>query len=128
MSHCYKSSISAFLVINFLLMITNCRHNKALVNALSNPAPGTNDLYFRTKYSQSTIGQFKACLWKQWWTYWRSPDYNLVRYSFTLFTALLLGTIFWKIGQNRYVYSSADNNHQLPKARVSFMPLQEQCY
>ncbi|KAH7684878.1 Xenobiotic-transporting ATPase protein [Dioscorea alata] len=77
------------------------QRNKALVNALSNPAPGTNDLYFRTKYSQSTIGQFKACLWKQWWTYWRSPDYNLVRYSFTLFTALLLGTIFWKIGQNR---------------------------
>ncbi|EEE65874.1 hypothetical protein OsJ_21675 [Oryza sativa Japonica Group] len=74
------------------------KQNKVLVNQLSQPEPGTSDLHFPTKYSQSTIGQFRACLWKQWLTYWRSPDYNLVRFSFTLFTALLLGTIFWKIG------------------------------
>ncbi|URD80069.1 Pleiotropic drug resistance protein [Musa troglodytarum] len=75
--------------------------NKALVGELSKPAPGTNDLYFPTQYSQPTWGQFKACLWKQWWTYWRSPDYNLVRFFFTLVTALLLGSIFWRIGQRR---------------------------
>ncbi|KAK3130632.1 hypothetical protein QOZ80_6BG0495930 [Eleusine coracana subsp. coracana] len=74
------------------------KQNKVLVNQLSQPEPGTSDLYFPTKYSQSTIGQFKACLWKQWLTYWRSPDYNLVRFFFTLFTALLLGSIFWRIG------------------------------
>ncbi|KAJ0964794.1 hypothetical protein J5N97_025932 [Dioscorea zingiberensis] len=78
-----------------------CQRNKALVNELSKPAPGTKDLYFSTKYSQSTIDQFKACLWKQWWTYWRSPDYNLVRFFFTMVTALLLGTIFWKVGHKR---------------------------
>ncbi|KAL6876399.1 hypothetical protein ACP4OV_012971 [Aristida adscensionis] len=74
------------------------KQNKVLVSQLSHPDPGTSDLHFPTKYSQSTIGQFKACLWKQWLTYWRSPDYNLVRFSFTLFTALLLGSIFWRIG------------------------------
>ncbi|KAJ0964795.1 hypothetical protein J5N97_025933 [Dioscorea zingiberensis] len=74
------------------------QRNKALVNELTMPAPGTEDLYFPTKYSQSTFEQFKACLWKQWWTYWRSPEYNLVRYFFTLVTALLLGTMFWKVG------------------------------
>jgi hypothetical protein len=74
------------------------RQNKVLVNQLSQPEPGTSDLHFPTEYSQSIIGQFKACLWKHWLTYWRSPDYNLVRFSFTLFTALLLGSIFWKIG------------------------------
>ncbi|CAL9131904.1 unnamed protein product [Musa acuminata var. zebrina] len=77
------------------------QRNKALVSELSKPAPGTNDLYFPTQYSQSPWGQFKACLWKQWWTYWRSPDYNLVRFVFTLLTALLLGSIFWRIGQKR---------------------------
>ncbi|XP_072984475.1 ABC transporter G family member 42-like [Typha latifolia] len=77
------------------------QRNKGLVNELSKPAPGTSDLYFPSKYSQTTFGQFKACLWKQWWTYWRSPDYNLVRFFFTLFTALLLGTIFWKVGNRR---------------------------
>ncbi|VAI77408.1 unnamed protein product [Triticum turgidum subsp. durum] len=76
------------------------KQNKVLVSQLSRPEPGTSDLYFPTEYSQSIIGQFKACLWKHWLTYWRSPDYNLVRFSFTLFTALLLGSIFWKIGTN----------------------------
>ncbi|CAL9041826.1 ABC transporter G family member 42 [Musa acuminata AAA Group] len=74
------------------------QRNKALVGELSNPASGTNDLYFPTQFSESSWGQFKACLWKQWWTYWRSPDYNLVRFFFTLVTALLLGSIFWRIG------------------------------
>ncbi|XP_031120033.1 ABC transporter G family member 35-like [Ipomoea triloba] len=74
------------------------QRNKELVKELSTPPPGANDLYFATQYSQSTWGQFKSCLWKQWWTYWRSPDYNLVRYFFTLVAALLVGTIFWNIG------------------------------
>ncbi|XP_010267164.1 PREDICTED: ABC transporter G family member 36-like [Nelumbo nucifera] len=77
------------------------QRNKALVKELSIPPQGAKDLYFSTQYSQSTWGQFKSCLWKQWWTYWRSPDYNLVRYFFTLACALMLGTIFWKIGTER---------------------------
>ncbi|KAF8400894.1 hypothetical protein HHK36_014197 [Tetracentron sinense] len=77
------------------------QRNKALVVELSTPSPGAKDLYFPTQYSQSQWGQFKSCLWKQWWTYWRSPDYNLVRYFFTLAAALMLGTIFWQVGTKR---------------------------
>ncbi|KAB2008040.1 hypothetical protein ES319_D10G071300v1 [Gossypium barbadense] len=77
------------------------QRNKALVNELSTPPPGAKDLYFATQYSQNTLGQFKSCFWKQWWTYWRSPDYNLVRYFFTLITALLVGSIFWQVGTER---------------------------
>nr|CAN76184.1 hypothetical protein VITISV_033076 [Vitis vinifera] len=77
------------------------QRNKALVKELSTPPPGAKDLYFLTQYSQSIWGQFKSCIWKQWWTYWRSPDYNLVRFSFTLAAALLVGTIFWKVGTKR---------------------------
>ncbi|XP_050230912.1 ABC transporter G family member 29-like [Mercurialis annua] len=75
--------------------------NKALVKELSTPPPGASDLYFASKYSESTWGQFKSCIWKQWWTYWRSPDYNLVRFFFTLIAALVVGTIFWKVGAKR---------------------------
>ncbi|KAF9615291.1 hypothetical protein IFM89_022618 [Coptis chinensis] len=82
------------------------QRNKALVKELSNPAPTAKDLYFATQYSQSTWGQFKSCVWKQWWTYWRTPEYNLVRFFFTLATALLLGSIFWSVGTKRD--SSAD--------------------
>ncbi|KAL2539206.1 ABC transporter G family member 29 [Abeliophyllum distichum] len=75
--------------------------NKALVKELSTPSPGAKDIYFPTQYSQSTLNQFKSCLWKQWWTYWRSPDYNLVRHFFTLACALVVGTIFWRVGTKR---------------------------
>ncbi|KAG6669262.1 hypothetical protein I3843_01G223600 [Carya illinoinensis] len=77
------------------------KRNKSLVKELSTPRPGAKDLYFSTKYSQSIWGQFKSCFWKQWWTYWRSPDYNLVRFFFTLASALMVGTIFWKVGTKR---------------------------
>lgn len=75
------------------------QRNKALVKDLSIPPPTIKDIYFPTQYAQSTWGQFKACLWKQWWTYWRSPDYNLVRFFFTLAAGLMVGIIFWKVGK-----------------------------
>ncbi|KAG5572715.1 hypothetical protein H5410_062481 [Solanum commersonii] len=51
----------------------------------------------------SSWGQFKSCLWKEWWTHWRSPNYNLVRFFFSLAAALMVGTIFWKVGSKRSV-------------------------
>ncbi|KAK0597509.1 hypothetical protein LWI29_026043 [Acer saccharum] len=73
----------------------------APVKDLSTPPEAATDLYFSTQCSQSTWEQFKSCLWKQWWTYWRSPDYNLVRFCFTFIAALVLGTIFWQVGTKR---------------------------
>lgn len=72
--------------------------NKELVKELSVPATGTRDLYFPTQYCQPLLGQFKSLLWKQHLTYWRSPDYNLVRFTFTFISALMFGTIFWQLG------------------------------
>ncbi|XP_071901429.1 ABC transporter G family member 29-like [Coffea arabica] len=77
------------------------QRNKDLVKELSMHPPGAKDLHFLTQYSQSTFGQFKSCLWKQWMTYWRSPDYNLVRYFYCLAAALMVGTIFWRVGTKR---------------------------
>ncbi|XP_024977638.1 ABC transporter G family member 29-like [Cynara cardunculus var. scolymus] len=77
------------------------KRNTALVEELSTPPSGDKELHFNTMYSQSMWGQFKSCIQKQWWSYWRTPDYNLVRFFFALVTALLLGTIFWKVGTKR---------------------------
>ncbi|CAL0332406.1 unnamed protein product [Lupinus luteus] len=77
------------------------QRNRALVNELSVPPPGAKDLYFPSQFSQSIMGQFKSCLWKQYLTYWRCPDYNLVRYFFTLLVALVVGSVFWKVGKKR---------------------------
>ncbi|PKU71423.1 ABC transporter G family member 38-like [Dendrobium catenatum] len=75
--------------------------NSALVRELSKPVPGTSDLYFSTPFPQSNFGQFKICLWKNWSIYWRNPEYNLTRVFVTIVTALLVGSIFWKIGKQR---------------------------
>ncbi|CAN6456720.1 unnamed protein product [Victoria cruziana] len=77
------------------------QRTSAVVKELSVPPGGTKDLHFPTQFSQSSIGQFKTCLWKQWLTYWRSPEYNFVRYVYALVAALLLGTIFWGVGKDR---------------------------
>ncbi|GJZ72461.1 ABC transporter G family member 35-like protein [Tanacetum coccineum] len=66
------------------------QRNKALVKELSTPPPGAVDLSFGTQYSQSSWGQFKSCVWKMWWSYWRNLDYNLVRNIFTLIAALMV--------------------------------------
>ncbi|KAI6694839.1 hypothetical protein NL676_022549 [Syzygium grande] len=73
------------------------RRNKALIEELSKPPPNSKDLYFPTKYSQSTFTQLMACLWKQHWSYWRNPPYTAVRFLFTIFIALMLGTMFWDL-------------------------------
>ncbi|KAK6264133.1 hypothetical protein SCA6_019567, partial [Theobroma cacao] len=74
------------------------QQNQALVEELSRPPQGAKDLYFTTQYTLSMWGQFKCCLWKQFKTYWRTPEYNLVRLVFTLVAALIVGSIFWRVG------------------------------
>ncbi|ONM41191.1 ABC transporter G family member 40 [Zea mays] len=78
------------------------QRNKALIKELSQPAPGSTDLHFPSKYAQSSITQCVACLWKQNLSYWRNPPYNTVRFFFTTIIALLLGTIFWDLGGKTY--------------------------
>ncbi|KAH9312920.1 hypothetical protein KI387_027955 [Taxus chinensis] len=75
--------------------------NKTLVKELSVQTSGAKDLYFATQYSQSFFGQFKSCLWKQRWSYWRNPDYNGIRFLTTAIVGLMFGSIFWKLGKKR---------------------------
>ncbi|CAN6456247.1 unnamed protein product [Victoria cruziana] len=77
------------------------QRNKTLITELSIPSPGSKDLYFPTKHSQSFITQCMACLWKQHWSYWRNPPYTAIRFFFTTFTALMFGAIFWNLGMRR---------------------------
>ncbi|KAF3342097.1 pleiotropic drug resistance protein 3-like protein [Carex littledalei] len=74
------------------------KRNKALIRDLSVPQPGSSDVYFASQYSQPFFTQCMACLWKQHLSYWRNPSYTAVRFFFTLVCALLLGSIFWQLG------------------------------
>ena len=82
-----------------ICILTLYRRNKDLVKELSFPAPNSKDVHFPTEYPQTFFEQLWCILWKQNLTYWRSPEYNLVRYAFTFGTALILGSIFWQVGR-----------------------------
>ncbi|KAG0571017.1 hypothetical protein KC19_6G205500 [Ceratodon purpureus] len=75
--------------------------NKKLVDDLKIPQPGTQDLYFPTQFAQNHFNQLRTILWKMNITYWRSPDYNLCRMSFTLCVAVIFGSLFYQVGMKR---------------------------
>ncbi|XP_059632028.1 pleiotropic drug resistance protein 3-like [Cornus florida] len=67
-----------------------------LVRQLSEPPPGSKELHFRTRFPQNSREQYMACLWKQHLSYWRSPEYNLVRLVFMIVAAITFGALFWQ--------------------------------
>ncbi|VFQ87367.1 unnamed protein product [Cuscuta campestris] len=77
------------------------QRNMALIKELSTPPPGSRDLKFSTKYSQSFWTQFVACLYKQRWSYWHNTSYTALRAFFTIVIALMFGTMFWDLGGRR---------------------------
>ncbi|KAL8527691.1 hypothetical protein ACS0TY_005508 [Phlomoides rotata] len=74
-------------------------NNKEVVKKLSKAPSGSIDVHFATRYAQNGWGQFKACLWKQHLSYWRSPKYNLMRSLHMLFAAFIFGVLFWGQGK-----------------------------
>ncbi|KAL6531484.1 drug-responsive transcription factor pdr3 [Orobanche minor] len=101
-----STSVEAELGMDFAEVYENSalhESNMELVKQLSRPSLGSKDLHFPTRYSQDGWVQFKTCLWKQHWSYWRSPSYNLMRSLHMLFASFLYGALFW--GQARNVHN-----------------------
>ncbi|TVU03468.1 hypothetical protein EJB05_51020, partial [Eragrostis curvula] len=72
--------------------------NEAIVKQLSIPPPGMADLHFRTQFPQKFGEQFKACLWKQCLSHWRTPSYNLARIVYVALSSILFGVMYWQKG------------------------------
>ncbi|KAL0441591.1 UNVERIFIED_CONTAM: Pleiotropic drug resistance protein 1 [Sesamum radiatum] len=100
------------------------RRNKALINELSTPQPGTKDLHFQTEYSQPFLTQCIACLWKQHWSYWRNPLYSAVRILYTAFLALMFGSMFWDLGSKKDTQQDLINAMGSMYASVFFLGVQ----
>ncbi|KAL0369558.1 UNVERIFIED_CONTAM: Pleiotropic drug resistance protein 2 [Sesamum angustifolium] len=96
-----SSAAEAQLDVDFAEIYANSslyQRNQQLIKELSTPAPGSQDLYFPTQYSQSFLTQCKACFWKQHWSYWRNSQYNAIRFFTTVVIGVLFGVIFWQKG------------------------------
>ncbi|KAK5818388.1 hypothetical protein PVK06_023324 [Gossypium arboreum] len=79
------------------------REVEGSITRLSVPPPDSQPLKFSSIYSQDQLSQFLICLKKQTLVYWRSPRYNLVRLVFTMVCALIYGSVFWDVGNQRQV-------------------------
>ncbi|KAK8943295.1 putative pleiotropic drug resistance protein 7 [Platanthera guangdongensis] len=115
------------LGVNFAEIYKNSglyRRNKALINELSAPPPGSKDLFFPAQYSQSFLTQCNACLWKQHKSYWRNPSYTATRIFFTAVIALIFGTIFWKLGKKVNTQQDLFNSLGSMYAAVLFIGIQ----
>ncbi|XP_059659359.1 pleiotropic drug resistance protein 2-like [Cornus florida] len=96
-----SSQVESQLDVDFAQIYANSslyQRNQDLIKELSTPEPGSKDLYFPTKYSQSFITQCKACFWKQHWSYWRNSQYNAIRFFMTIVIGVIFGVIFWGKG------------------------------
>lgn len=91
----------SFSLFNHFVLSFN-RRNKLIVERLSKPSSDSKELNFPTKYSQSFLDQFLACLWKQNLSYWRNPQYTAVRFFYTVIISLMFGTICWGFGSKRF--------------------------
>lgn len=77
------------------------QRNETLIKSLKTPVEGHADLHLAPHYATSYGTQFTANLWKRTRRYGRAPDYNVVRYFFCLIMALLVGGVFFGLGEKR---------------------------
>ncbi|CAL5090732.1 unnamed protein product [Urochloa decumbens] len=101
-----STSMETQLGVNFAQVYRDSAMYKdkyELVRRLSIPPLGTNNLHFPTRYPQKFWEQFKACLWKQCLSYWRTPSYNLVRTLFVTVSCIAFGVLYWQQGNINHI-------------------------
>uniref|UniRef100_A0A0E0F6P0 ABC transporter domain-containing protein n=1 Tax=Oryza meridionalis TaxID=40149 RepID=A0A0E0F6P0_9ORYZ len=101
-----STSMEAQLGVDFAQIYTGssiCKDKDELIKGFSMPPPGTSDLHFPTRFPQKFLEQFKACLWKQFLSHWRTPSYNLVRIVFMAFSSIIFGVLYWQQGNIRHI-------------------------
>ncbi|KAI0488475.1 hypothetical protein KFK09_028308 [Dendrobium nobile] len=72
---------------------------KELVEQLSTPPQNPSEIQIRKHQPHNRLVQLKACLWKLSMSYWRSPTYNIVRFTFATILSVLFAALFWQKGK-----------------------------
>ncbi|XP_063937253.1 pleiotropic drug resistance protein 3 [Daucus carota subsp. sativus] len=74
------------------------KENIEQIKVLREPQGSSRELHFPTQFPRNGWEQYKACLWKQNLSYWRSPSYNFKCLSFATVSAVLMGVVLWQKG------------------------------
>ncbi|KAL0715388.1 hypothetical protein Bca4012_064710 [Brassica carinata] len=83
-------SMESQMSAHFAQLFTNSsiyRRIQELIKELNAPPPGSKDLYFQTKYSQSSLTQTKACVLKQYWN--GNKEQDLSNFFGVMYVAIL---------------------------------------
>ncbi|CAI0410734.1 unnamed protein product [Linum tenue] len=82
-----SSAVESHLDVDFAEIYSHSelyKRNQELIEELSTPSPGSNDLYFPTQYAQDFLTQCRACFMKLHRSYWQNPSYNVTRFFLTI--------------------------------------------
>jgi ABC-type multidrug transport system permease subunit len=74
------------------------RKYQQVIEEFSQPAKDAKAIHFDSAYAKSLWGQYVTNLWRFNITYWRTTEYNSVRFLLTAIIGLVFGFIFWKLG------------------------------
>ncbi|XP_051120010.1 pleiotropic drug resistance protein 2-like [Andrographis paniculata] len=118
-----SSSVEAQLGVDFAEIYSNSDlyRNQELNKELTTTTLDSEDLFFPTKYSQPFFVQFAACFWKQHWSYWRNPQYNVIRFFMTTVIGIIFGVIFWDKGKKMHKQQDLSNLLGAMYAAVLFL-------
>ena len=61
----------------------NCRDYQRIIGEYSSPKEGSQPLHFDSPYALNLFGQYRLLTWRYMATYWRTTEYNAVRYALT---------------------------------------------
>ena len=75
---------------------------RKLIDKCKQPPEGSSPLHFDSKYSCGWTTQLSLLLHRNALEYWRMPEYNTMRILFTCMFGFTLGSIYWRIGTERY--------------------------
>ncbi|KAK9830255.1 hypothetical protein WJX72_010612 [[Myrmecia] bisecta] len=83
------------------------REVEALIQQLSQPQGEA--LHFDSPYATNFATQTLLLLRRSFVIYWRSPQYNTVRYTYTVAVGFIIGSIYWRLGMRRSTYGDILN-------------------
>jgi hypothetical protein len=69
-----------------------------VIDEFSTPKEGSQPLHFDTTFAKPMSRQFTINLWRFMITYWRTTEYNAVRYLLTVLIGLVFSFVFYKLG------------------------------
>jgi len=69
----------------------SCRKYQQVIDEFSQPAEGAKAIHFDSAYAKSVWGQYTNNLWRFNITYWRTTEYNSVRFLLTCIIGLVFG-------------------------------------